>query len=169
MTLGSEDAPVTVTEYASFTCPHCATFHATTFEKLKADYIDTGKVRFVYRDVYFDRPGLWAAMVARCDPDRFFGVSDMIFDQQRDWLSSGDPVGISEALRKIGRVAGLSNDQLDACLTDQAKAEALYDWFRSNAEADEIDSTPTVIVNGAKQGNLPYDDLKAIIEEELAK
>ena len=83
--LGAEDAPVKMVEYASFTCPHCAAFHDTVFKPLKADYIDTGKVRFEFREVYFDRYGLWAAMVARCGGEmRYFGITDILFQTQQD-------------------------------------------------------------------------------------
>ncbi len=83
LVLGNPDAKVIVTEYASYTCPHCATFHAAVFKHLKADYIDTGKVKFVYREVYFDRYGLWASIIARCGGEmKYFGISEMLFDQQ---------------------------------------------------------------------------------------
>ncbi len=166
MTLGAEDAPVTLVEYASFTCPHCASFHMNQLKELKADYIDTGKVRFVYRDVYFDRFGLWAAMVARCGgEERFFGISDMIYEQQRDWIGSGqDPVAITSNLRRIGKVAGLSDEQLDACLSDADKAQALVAVYQQNAEADAINSTPTLIINGEKHGNMSYAELQGIID-----
>ncbi|MDF1669241.1 MAG: DsbA family protein [Roseovarius sp.] len=171
MRLGSEDAKVTVMEYASFTCPHCANFHKDQFKELKADYIDTGKINFVYRDVYFDRFGLWASMVARCDgPDRFFGMTDMIYAQQRDWIGDGqDPVQIANNLRKIGKVAGLSDDQLDACLNDNDKAKALVAWYQQNAEADNVRSTPTLMINGTVYQNMAYDELKAVIDEKLAE
>ena len=82
MVLGNEEAPVTVIEYASFTCPHCASFHSQVFKDLKSNYIDTGKIKFVMREVYFDRYGLWASIVARCDGTaRFFGISDMLFEK----------------------------------------------------------------------------------------
>ncbi len=168
MELGAPDAPVTMMEYASFTCPHCATFHATVLPQLKADYIDTGKVRFIYRDVYFDRFGLWAAMVARCEPTRFFGVVEMLYAQQRDWFGAGDPATVAENLKKIGRVAGLDTAQLDACFTDQAKAEALVAWFQKNAEADKIESTPSLVIDGELHSNMSYADLKAILDKKLA-
>ena len=81
MALGQEDAPITVIEYASFTCPHCANFHATVFDELRQNYIDTGKIRFIMREVYFDRFGLWAGMVARCsgDPAKYFGTADLVY------------------------------------------------------------------------------------------
>ncbi|MEM8774763.1 MAG: DsbA family protein [Pseudomonadota bacterium] len=165
MTLGEDDAPVTLIEYASFTCPHCASFHINQFKQLKSDFIDTGVVKFIHRDVYFDRYGLWASMVARCaGPGRFFGITDMIYEQQRDWLASRDPVQIADELRRIGKVAGLSEDQLEACLSDAEKAEALVAVYQQNAEADDVSSTPTLIINGDKHQNMAYAELKGIIE-----
>lgn len=171
MAMGPEDAKVTVIEYASFTCPHCASFHANQFKKLKADYIDTGKIRFVYRDVYFDRYGLWAAMVARCGgQERFFGITEMLYDQQREWIGDGqDPVAIADRLRKIGKVAGLEDDQLEACLTDNQKAKTLIAWYQKHAGEDDISSTPTLVINGEKQSNMPYDELSAAIDEALGE
>jgi protein-disulfide isomerase len=167
--LGSPDAPVKIVEYASFTCPHCATFHATVFKDLKRDYIDTGKVHFTLREVYFDRYGLWAAMVARCGGDmRYFGIHDMLFDQQAEWAASQDPMQVVESLKTIGISAGLDGAAIDACLNDQAKAEALIARFQTNMEADGVEGTPTIFVNGAKHANMTYADLKAIIDAELA-
>lgn len=168
--LGPADAKVTLTEYASYTCPHCANFHANVFKDLKRDYIDTGKIRFVYREVYFDRYGLWAAMVARCGGEmRYFGIQDMLYAQQREWSGAGDPVLIVDALRKIGLTAGVTKEQLDACLSDGAMAEALVAEFQKNAEADKIDSTPSLVINGEKFGNMAYADLKAILDKKLAE
>ena len=171
MTLGDADAPVTFIEYASFTCPHCADFHDTQFKKLKQDYIDTGKVHFIYRDVYFDRFGLWASMVARCGgEERFFGIADMIYDQQKDWIGNGqDPVAIADRLRKIGKVAGLEDDTLDACLKDDQWARTLFAWYRENAGADGVESTPTLVINGEKHANQSYDKLAEIIDAELGE
>lgn len=171
MTMGNPDAEVTVIEYASFTCPHCARFHSDQFEQLKADFIETDKINFVYRDVFFDRYGLWASLVARCGgEDRFFGIADMIYDQQRDWIGDGqDPVAIADRLRKIGKVAGLDQEQLDACLMDDEKAKTLVAWFQQNAEADGIRSTPTLVINGTSYNNMAYDELKTIIQDELSE
>ena len=170
MELGNPEAKVTLIEYASFTCPHCAAFHAEVLPRLRADYIDQGLVRFVYREVYFDRYGLWAAMVARCGgPERFFGLADMIYAGQQDWARAGTPADVAEGLRRIGRVAGLDDATLDACLTDQAMAEALVAKFESQTTADEVQSTPTLIINGVKHSNMPYDDLRALIDTVLAE
>ena len=168
MTQGDADAPVTVVEYASYTCPHCATFHQGPLKKLKAEYVDTGKVHFTYRDVYFDRLSLWASLVSRCDPERFFGVTDLLYKQQRDWIGEGEPTAVVENLRRIGRVAGLDDERLDACLSDNDKARTLVAWYQQNAEADGIDSTPSLVIDGQKYSNMAYGDLKAIIDEALA-
>ncbi|WP_137702790.1 DsbA family protein [Marimonas lutisalis] len=167
MALGNPEASVTLIEYASFTCSHCANFHGSQFKKLKAEYIDTGKIHFIYRDVYFDRIGLWAAMLARCESPRFFGVSGLLYEKQGEWLNSRDPVQIADNLRKLGKVAGLADDRIEACLSDADKATALVAWFEENREADGIDSTPSLVINGTKYTNMAYSDLKALIDKEL--
>lgn len=165
MVLGAADAPITIIEYASFTCPHCATFHANVYKDLKSNYIDTGKVRFIFREVYFDKFGLWASLVARCGgQERFFGMTDLLFKSQGDWARAGDPVAISEALRKVGRLAGLNSDQLQSCLTDEANAEALVGWYQDNVAKDNISSTPSFIINGEKYSNMGYGDLSEILD-----
>ncbi len=171
MSMGPADAKVTVIEYASFTCPHCATFHKGPFKDLKADYIDTGKVHFIYRDVFFDPLGLAASQLARCDgPDRFFGISDMLYDRQNVWAErSASQAQVFDNLKKIGKVAGLSEDQIQACLEDEGKSKALVAWYQQHAGAHGIDSTPTLIINEQKYSNMNYGDLKAIIEEKLAE
>lgn len=169
MVQGAEDAPIEMIEYASYTCPHCATFHEGTYKELKKDYIDTGKVKFIYREVYFDRYGLWASMVARCGgPEKFFGVSDLIFKGQSDWARAGGPAEIVDELRKIGRVAGLDNDALEACLQDGTKAQTLIKWYEDNAKADGVESTPSFIINGKSVSNQSYADFKKVLDAELA-
>ena len=169
MVLGAEDAPVTLIEYASYTCPHCASFHANVFNDLKKDYIDTGKVRFVFREVYFDRYGLWAAMVARCGGEtRYFGISGMLFDQQREWAGSDDPTAVVENLKKIGRTAGMDDATLQSCLEDGAMAQAMVARFQETTAADNVQATPTLIIDGQPHSNMSYPDLKAILDEKLA-
>ena len=168
--IGPDDAKVKIVEYASFTCPHCADFHANVFKSLKTDYIDTGLVRFEYREVYFDRYGLWAAMMARCGgAPRYFGITDILFATQRDWAASDDPNVVVENLKKIGRTAGMDDATLTACMSDGATAEALVAHFETNFKADGIEGTPTLIINGTKHSNMSYADMKAILDAELAK
>jgi protein-disulfide isomerase len=168
MSLGNPDADVTVIEYASFTCPHCRNFHETVFGQLKTNYIDTGKINFIYREVYFDRFGLWGGIVARCGGEaKYFGISDLLYKQQSAWLAGGDPAQIAGNLRKIGKTAGLSDDQLDACLNDGENAKAMVAVYQKNAKADDINSTPTFIINGKKVSNMNYADFAAALDEEL--
>lgn len=168
--IGAPDAKVQIIEYASFTCPHCANFHETVFKPLKADYIDTGKVHFTYREVYFDRPGLWAAMIARCGGDmRYFGISDILFDTQQEWPHAEDPAVIMENLKKIGRTAGMEDAAMDTCMKDADTAQAMIDRSEANMTADAVEGTPTLMINGVKHSNMSYADLKAILDEELAK
>ncbi|NCM97666.1 MAG: DsbA family protein [Rhodobacterales bacterium] len=170
MTMGNPDATVTLTEYASYTCPHCARFHADVFKPLKADYIDTGKVKFVYREVYFDGFGLWAAMIARCGGEmRYFGINAILLETQADWAGSQDQATVVESLKTIGRTAGMDDATLDACLADTAMAEAMVTAFQTNVQTDGVEGTPTLFVNGTKYSNMSYADLKVILDAELAK
>ncbi|EKE44915.1 putative thiol-disulfide oxidoreductase D [Oceaniovalibus guishaninsula JLT2003] len=168
MTLGDPQADVQVIEYASFTCPHCATFHEGPFQQIKENYIDTGKIGFTYREVYFDRFSLWAGMIARCagDTDRYFAISGLIYDQQREW-TQGDPATIAENLRRIGKTAGLDDERLDACLNDAAKAQALVARYEETTKADDINATPSFVINGEKYSNMSYEDFAAILDEKL--
>lgn len=168
MVMGSADAPVEMIEYASFTCPHCATFHAGTFQNIKKDYIDTGKVRFIYREVYFDRFGLWASMIARCGGEmRFFGLVELIYEKQREWTASGDPAIIIEDLRKLAKTAGLTDEMLDECMNDADFAQSLVAWYQTNSEQDDISSTPSFLIDGQKYANMAYSDFQTIIDAKI--
>jgi protein-disulfide isomerase len=170
MTMGPEDAAVTIIEYASLTCPHCARFHATTFQELKRDFIDTGKVQYIYRDVFFDGAGLRGSLLARCaGPARFFGMTDLLFSRQQEWLEAQTMGDVMDNLVRIGKVAGLSEDQIVACIEDQDKAETLEAWFRQHAAEDKITSTPTVVIDGTQYGNPSYAELKKTLDEKLAQ
>ncbi len=169
MIMGDAEAPVTVIEYASYTCPHCARFHEEVFPLMKADYIDTGKVRFIHREIFFDRYGLWAALLARCgDGTRYFGMNDMIYGTQRDWLGNGEPQEVVNNLRKMGRLAGMEDEQVTACLEDSEVAQSLVATFQHYSEADQIDSTPTFIIDGEKFSNMSYRNFKQAIDAKLA-
>lgn len=170
MIQGSADAPVEIIEYGSFTCPHCAAFHGDQYQQIKTNYIDTGKVRFIFREVYFDRFGLWASMIARCGGElRFFGISDLLYSTQQDWVAGGDPALIAQNLRKIGLTAGLDTAMLDTCLNDETMAQTLVAWYTENSTRDGVEGTPTFFVNGTKYSNMPYADFAAVLDAELAK
>lgn len=171
MILGNADAPLTVVEYASYTCPHCRAFHDTVFGDFKKNYIDTGKVKFVYREVYFDKFGLWAAMVARCGGDmKYFGISDMLYSTQKDWIADGTEQTIADNLRKIGLKAGIAPDAVDACLKNNDMAKAMVAAYQTNAKADGVEGTPTFIIGGDKtSGEMTYADFAALLDAKLPK
>lgn len=166
--LGDADAPVTLIEYASFTCPHCARFHAEVLPTIKSDYVDTGQVRYVYREVYFDRPGLWASMVARCGGgDRYFAIADMLYARQSEW-TRGEPAEIAGNLRRIGLAAGLSEEALDACLSDAAMAQALVARYEANAAEDDVRATPSFVLGGETISNMPLAEMRERLDAALA-
>ena len=166
--LGDPNAPVTIIEYASFTCPHCKNFHEGTFKKLKQNYINTGKVKFILRDVYFDRYGLWAAMVARCDnSNRFYGIVDEIFRKQSEWTDGAENIDIANNLRKIGLAAGMDSEKISVCLNDGDMAQALVDVYQTNVERDQISSTPSFLINGEKMNKSSYSEFVLKIDEHI--
>ena len=168
MVQGAEDAPITVIEYASFTCPHCARFHSDVYKLLRKNYIDTGKVKFIFREVYFDKYGMWASMIARCSgPDRFFGMTDLILNSQSTWARAGDDLAIVEALRKIGRLSGMQDAALDSCLQDGEKLRALVGWYKENAQRDGIQSTPSFLIDGQPYKNMDYEEFAKILDGKL--
>ena len=166
--IGDENAPVTIVEYASLTCPHCASFHLTTWPELKEKYVDTGKARLVMREVYFDRFGLWAGMVARCGgADTYFPFIDVLFKRQSEW-TGGEQVQIVESLRRIGKQGGLSDADLDQCLGDEDFARGLVADYQTKAEEDAVRSTPTFFVNGELlQGARTIEAFSEAIDKHL--
>ena len=168
MVRGDPDAPVTVIEYASFTCPHCANFHGNVLPQLQEAFIDTGQVRWIKREVFFDRPGLWAAMLARCgDDSRFFPMVDLIYETQREWSASSDPAVIAENLRRLGRRTGLDDDTIDACLMDGEQAQAMVAVYQHHANEHGINSTPSFVIDGERHSNMSFEAFSALLEDRL--
>ena len=168
MVLGAETAPVTVIEYASLTCPHCAQFHATIFPTLKAEYIDTGKVKFIYRDFPLDEPGLRASQMARCKgtPEAFFGFIDILFKTQSKWATPK----WAENLEQLAKLGGVGSDAFKACMTDKALADYVMQQRLDGDKQFKITGTPTIVVNNKNIGspNTP-DELKKQIDPLLKK
>ena len=170
MVFGAEDAPITMIEYASFTCPHCKNFHADVLPLITENYIDTGKVRMIYRGIYFDRLGLWADMLARCaGPDRYFGIAAIIYEKQGEWTSAESAVGVVDNLYGIGRLVGLKQAAMEACMQDNLTAQAMVKLSTENAEADGVNSTPTFVINGQTVTNMPYSDFVDEFERILSE
>lgn len=169
MALGRADAPVTVVEYTSFTCPHCGRFHDEVFGQIKANYIDTGKVKFILREVYFDRFGLWAAMLARCGGEmRYFGIVDLVFSKQREWTHGESAPEIVGNLKKLGRAAGMDDATMDQCLSDAPFAEALVAVYQQHMAEDNVPGTPTFFINGQQFSNMSYADFAKALDAALA-
>ena len=164
--LGDPDAPLTVVEYASFTCPHCGTFAEQTFPEVKEKYIDTGKVKFVLREVYFDQYGLWASMVARCGGEKgFYPLAETFLTTQATWTRAPD---IGRAIHQVGRRAGLSAERLEQCLSDRDYAKELLAGYQQNMEADNIKSTPTFIIAGEQHtGAMSFDEFSELLDANL--
>lgn len=161
--LGDPAAAVTILEYASMTCPHCATFHTDTLPELKRKYIDTGKVRLIMRDFPFDRVGLAAAMMARCAPaNRYHRFVDVLFETQGQWATDPDPVG---ALKRIGQVGGLAPEDFDACLGNEELMNGIIQGRLDAVNEFDINSTPTFIIgdrviNGAQ----PFEAFDEVLQ-----
>lgn len=150
MALGPADAKVTITEYASMTCPHCAAFNADVFPKIKAEFIDTGKVRYIFREFPLDIKAAAGSMLSRCiangDANKYFAVTDLLFRSQSDWVMKNT----AESLTRIGKQAGLTPEQVEACLKDQSLLDKIAADQKYASEVLKVDSTPTFFINGEK-------------------
>ncbi|HEV2603581.1 MAG TPA: DsbA family protein [Microvirga sp.] len=163
---GPADAKVTIIEYASLTCSHCAAFHQTTYPELKKRYIDTGKVRFILREFPLDPLATAGFMLARCDGEaKYYPVVDMLFQQQRAWAFTEKPL---DALRQMMRQAGFSQEKFDSCLRDTKLYEAINAVKNRGLDTFKVDSTPTFFINGQRHpGNMSIDELEKIIKPML--
>ncbi len=164
--LGDPEAPVTVVEYLSLTCPHCAAFHIDTWPEIKAKYVETGQVRFVIREVYFDRYGLWASMLARCGGEgAYHPMIDAYLERQAEWTGAED---IPAALQRIARMNGLSGEKMRACLQDREFAEGLVARYQETTAEDGIRSTPSFVIDGrVHTGNMSVEEFSRLIETAL--
>ena len=166
MTLGQADAPVEIIEYGSFTCPHCAAFEETVFPQIKENYIDTGKVKFTFREAYFNKYDMWASLMARCGGEmKYFGIVDMIYSTQNEWARQSSEQDVADAIRKMGLQAGIGQEELDACMQDGEQLKALVAWYQGNVEKDGFNSTPSFIVDGELHSNMPYDEFSKLLDE----
>jgi protein-disulfide isomerase len=165
MVMGAANAPVTLIEYASLTCPHCARFHTETLPKLKSDYVDTGKVKFVFRDYPLDRVALAGAMIAQCaGPERYFTFLDVLFRQQASW-TKGNEQDAMASLRRLARLGGMSDAQIDECLKDKKIQDAILATSVAGQQQFQVRSTPTLIINGERHpGALSFDELEKILK-----
>jgi len=163
--LGKDDAKVTIVEYASMTCPHCAHFAATTFPELKTKYIDTGKARYILREFPFDPSAEAGFMLARCAKDNYFPMVDVLFKQQANWVGVNNT---KDALLQISKLAGFTQESFEACLTDQKLLDDVRSVQKRGADEFKVDSTPTFFINGKTyKGAMSIEEISAIIDPLL--
>jgi protein-disulfide isomerase len=164
--LGPADAKVTIVEYASLTCGHCAAFHEKTFPELKKRYIDTGKVRFILREFPLDPLATAGFMLARCDGnEKYYPVTDLLFDRQSAWAFTQKPL---DALQQMMRQAGFSQEKFEGCLKDQKLYDAVVAVRKRAEERFKVNSTPTFFINGErKTGSMSIDELEKILKPML--
>jgi protein-disulfide isomerase len=168
MALGPANAPVTVTEYASMTCPHCAAFNENVFPKIKSEYVDSGKVRYVFREFPLDIKAAAGSMLARCiakdDSGKYFAVIDLLFKQQNDWVTKNT----TETLTRIGKQAGLSQQAVEDCLKDQALLDKIAADQKFANEVLKVNSTPTFFINGEMiRGETSFEEFDKRIKSLL--
>ncbi|TGQ63688.1 DsbA family protein [Mesorhizobium sp. M00.F.Ca.ET.186.01.1.1] len=163
--LGKDDAKVTIVEYASMTCPHCAHFAETTFPELKTKYIDTGKARYILREFPFDPSAEAGFMLARCSKDNYFPMVDVLFRQQANWVGVQNT---KDALLQISKLAGFTQESFEACLTDQKLLDDVRSVQKRGANEFKVDSTPTFFINGKTyKGAMSIEEMSAIIDPLL--
>ncbi len=168
--IGDSDAPITIIEYASMSCSHCADFHNNTLEDLKAEYIDTGKVRFVFRDFPFNYPALAGSMMMRCIPNEVrYDYMNAVYKLQKSWVFRDNGKTRAE-LYKIMQSGGMQQDEFDACLSDVDLENDLLEGVMNAQREFNIRSTPSFIVNGVLySGNKDIKEFRQIIDKILSE
>ena len=162
--LGNKDAKVTVIEYASMTCIHCANFHKDIYPKIKENYIDTNKIKFIYRDFPLDKQALFGSVLAKCAPkEKYFDFVKLILTTQKKWISNTNDETYKNNLKNIGKLAGLKESKINACFIDEKLVDKILET-RSIAEKKyNITSTPSLIINGKKYSAMDYENFEKII------
>ena len=161
--LGKADAPITVIEYSSLTCPHCAKFHTDTFPQVKKDWIDTGKVKFILRDFPWDPLAQAASMISHCSGDRYFAFIDTFFHSQQNWEHAASPI---DALKGIARLGGMPADEVDTGLQNSQLLNEIEARKADGEKVYNVDSTPTFIINGkAVSGDKDYETFAKLLKD----
>ncbi|PPR49069.1 MAG: hypothetical protein CFH23_00150 [Alphaproteobacteria bacterium MarineAlpha6_Bin1] len=161
--LGDNNAKITIIEYASMTCDHCANFHKNIFPEIYEKYIQTGKVKFIFRDFPLDKQALFAAILANCAPkEKYFDFVKLIFNTTEKWISVEDE--FLKKLKNIGKMGGLSNDQIESCFRDENMVDLAIN-SRSNGEKKfNITSTPSFIINGKKYSSMTFEQFEKVLD-----
>ena len=161
--LGNKDAKIVVIEYASMTCSHCANFHKEVYPKIKENYIDTNKIKFIFRDFPLDKQALFASVLAKCAPkDKYFNFVKLILTNQEKWISNDDT--FMNKLRNIGKLAGLNENKINSCFKDEKMVDNIIRTRSIGEEKYNINSTPSLIINEKKYSAMSYENFEKIIE-----
>ncbi|MBI3504005.1 MAG: DsbA family protein [Proteobacteria bacterium] len=166
MVMGADNAPITMIEYASLTCPHCAHLQTEVMPRVKAEYVDTGKMKFVFRDFPLDRIALNAAMLARCSgPERFFTFIDVFFTQQPNWIKGTSGEQIMANLRRLARTGGMTEAAMDACLANPEMQNAVLSQSMTGEKVHKVEATPTLVINETVyRGGQSFEELDKILK-----
>jgi protein-disulfide isomerase len=166
--LGNPEAPITIVEYASLTCPHCAHFANDILPEIKKEWIDTGKAKLVLRDFPLDEPALRAAMIARCaPPERYYAFADTFFAAQEKWVRSGD---YREALARLAKLGGMGQAEFDTCIKNTELENKIVEGRLRATQELEVSSTPTFFVNGSKLAGAPTrEEFEKLLSNLAAK
>ncbi len=168
--IGDEDAPVTIIEYASMSCSHCANFHKNTLPELKTEYIDTGKVRMIFRDFPFNYPALLGSMMMRCIPNEVrYDYMNVLYQLQSNWVNR-DPTVTKKELYKIMQSGGMTKDEFDSCYSNLDIENEILEAVMAAQNDFNIRSTPSFIVNGnLVEGNKNTKEFRQIIDKILSE
>jgi protein-disulfide isomerase len=159
--IGKADAPITIIEYSSLTCPHCAKFHAETFPKVKAEWIDTGKAKLVFRDLPWDPLAQATAMISHCSGDRYFAFINTFFRTQEQWARNPQPL---TAIKTIAKLGGMNEDQVDKCIADSGLLNEINARKDDGMKRFNVESTPSFIINGKLySGDMTYDEFAKLL------
>ena len=164
--IGTEEANIEIIEFASLTCGHCAKFHNEVFPKIKKEFIDTGKVSFIYQDFPLDKFALKASVIARCSGEKkFFSFLKVLYSKQKDWTRTDDPF---RSLLKIAKLGGLKNDEIKVCVGNKSIEDGILKQRLNASKKFDINATPTLYINGEKyDGDLTFEALKLKINTLL--
>lgn len=162
--MGKADAPITIIEYSSLTCPHCAKFHSETFPKVKADWIDTGKAKLIFRDLPWDALAQATAMVSHCSGERYFAFINTFFRTQEQWARNPSPLA---AIKTIAKLGGMGEEQVDKCIADSGLLNEINARKEDAMTRYKVDSTPSFIIGGKLySGDMPYDEFAKLLSAQ---
>ena len=161
--LGNKDSKIVVIEYASMTCIHCANFHKEVYPKIKENYIDTNKIKYIFRDFPLDKQALFGSVLARCAPrEKYFDFVKLILETQKKWISNDET--FIDKLKNIGKLAGLNETKINECFKNEQLVDNILKISSDGEKKYNINSTPSLIINEKKYSAMSYENFEKIVE-----